>query len=144
MTVKLKEHLASIIDAGLQFRQAHWNVKGANFSGLHVLFGEAYDTLSEQADEVAERLSQKGVFVEGNVSFLVKTSFIGDLPKTENNTSLAKSGGELLRSLANYAQERFVDATNAGDHITADLLIGQAVALDTLAWKIRNHSIEGK
>lgn len=144
MTAKLKEHLACVIDAGLQFRQAHWNVKGANFSGLHALFGEAYDTLSGQADEVAERLSQKGVFVEGNVSFLVKTSCISDLPKTENNTTLAKAGGDLLHNLANRSQECFVTCTNAGDHITADLLIGHAGALDLLAWKIRNHSIEGK
>jgi starvation-inducible DNA-binding protein len=31
----LNEHLADAIDVHLQAKQAHWNIKGPNFAGLH-------------------------------------------------------------------------------------------------------------
>ena len=34
----LNEHLADAIDLQLQAKQAHWNIKGPNFVGLHELF----------------------------------------------------------------------------------------------------------
>ena len=34
----LNEHLADAIDLQLQAKQAHWNIKGPNFTGLHDLF----------------------------------------------------------------------------------------------------------
>jgi starvation-inducible DNA-binding protein len=34
----LNERLAEAIDLQLQAKQAHWNVKGPNFAGLHDLF----------------------------------------------------------------------------------------------------------
>ena len=34
----LNEHLADAIDLQLQAKQAHWNIKGPNFVGLHDLF----------------------------------------------------------------------------------------------------------
>lgn len=34
----LNERLAASIDLQLQAKQAHWNVKGPNFVGLHELF----------------------------------------------------------------------------------------------------------
>ena len=43
----LNEHLADAIDLHLQAKQAHWNIKGPNFVGLHELF----DRVAAQAAE---------------------------------------------------------------------------------------------
>ena len=43
----LNEHLADAIDLQLQAKQAHWNIKGPNFIGLHELF----DRVAAQASE---------------------------------------------------------------------------------------------
>jgi starvation-inducible DNA-binding protein len=45
----LNAHLADAIDLQLQAKQAHWNVKGPNFVGLHELF----DKIAEQTREYA-------------------------------------------------------------------------------------------
>ncbi len=37
----LNRQLADAIDLGLQAKQAHWNVKGPHFVGLHELFDKA-------------------------------------------------------------------------------------------------------
>ena len=34
----LNQELADVLDLGLQAKQAHWNVKGPHFIGLHELF----------------------------------------------------------------------------------------------------------
>ncbi len=51
----LNEHLADAIDLHLQAKQAHWNVKGPNFVGLHDLFDRVAAQAQEYADEIAER-----------------------------------------------------------------------------------------
>ena len=47
----LNEHLADAIDLQLQAKQAHWNVKGPNFVGLHELF----DRVASQARDTPTR-----------------------------------------------------------------------------------------
>ena len=56
----LNVSLAELIDLGLQTKQAHWNVKGPNFIGLHKLFDELTDSVHDLADTVAERATALG------------------------------------------------------------------------------------
>ena len=51
----LNEHLADAIDLQLQAKQAHWNIKGPNFVGLHELFDQVAAQAREYADQIAER-----------------------------------------------------------------------------------------
>ena len=46
----LNELLADAIDLHLQAKQAHWNIKGPNFVGLHELF----DRVAAQAGEYSD------------------------------------------------------------------------------------------
>ena len=46
----MNQRLASAVDLQMQMKQAHWNVKGPSFIGLHELF----DKVAE-ADLIAER-----------------------------------------------------------------------------------------
>jgi hypothetical protein len=48
----LNQQLADALDLGLQAKQAHWNVKGPHFIGLHELFDKLAEGL-EQARQVA-------------------------------------------------------------------------------------------
>lgn len=38
----------------------HWNVRGENFSEYHELFGQQYKELSDEQDEIAERIRMMG------------------------------------------------------------------------------------
>ena len=51
----LNELLADAIDLQLQAKQAHWNIKGPNFVGLHELFDRVAAQAGEYADLIAER-----------------------------------------------------------------------------------------
>ena len=63
----LNEHLADAIDLQLQAKQAHWNIKGPNFTGLHELFERVASQASEYADEIAERAVALGGVARGTL-----------------------------------------------------------------------------
>src|SRR5881409_2975419 len=46
----LNQELADVLDLGLQAKQAHWNVKGPHFIGLHELFDKVAEELEELTD----------------------------------------------------------------------------------------------
>jgi len=56
----LNQQLADVLDLGLQAKQAHWNVKGPHFIGLHELFDKVAEELEEFTDDIAERAVELG------------------------------------------------------------------------------------
>src|SRR2546428_13233740 len=56
----LNQELADVLDLGLQTKQAHWNVKGPHFIGLHELFDKVAEELEELTEDMAERAVELG------------------------------------------------------------------------------------
>src|SRR5215470_6230038 len=63
----LNRRLADAIDLQLQLKQAHWNVKGPHFIGLHELFDKIAEDVETYMDEIAERVVQLGGIAQGTV-----------------------------------------------------------------------------
>ena len=63
----LNQRLASAVDLQMQMKQAHWNVKGPNFIGLHELFDKVAEAVEDYVDQIAERVVQLGGVAEGTV-----------------------------------------------------------------------------
>src|SRR4249920_1934020 len=63
----LNRQLADVLDLGLQAKQAHWNVKGPNFIGLHELFDKVAEELEEFSDDIAERAVELGGVALGTI-----------------------------------------------------------------------------
>ena len=76
----LNSCLATCLDAGMNSKQAHWNVKGPNFIALHELFDQIYQSFSGYSDLIAERLVQLGGIAEGTAQFASKKSCIKEYP----------------------------------------------------------------
>ncbi len=56
----LNAQLADLADLQSQTKQAHWNIKEANFIALHELFDKLAAELSDFADMTAERITALG------------------------------------------------------------------------------------
>lgn len=113
----------------------HWNVTGANFMSLHTQFQSQYEALFAAVDELAERIRQLGVRVQGGLPNFAANSQIA--------APSAKTGDEMLRELAEDHQSMakslvsFADAADeVGDRITADLLTVRAAEHDKTAWML--------
>src|SRR5262245_4962736 len=66
----LKQQLADALDVGLQAKQAHWNVKGPHFIGLHELFDKVAEELEGFTDDIAERAVELGGVALGTIQIV--------------------------------------------------------------------------
>src|SRR6059036_846562 len=76
----LNQQLADVLDLGLQAKQAHWNVKGPHFIGLHELFDKVAEELEEFIDSVAERAVELGGVAQGTAQVIAKNSRLSAYP----------------------------------------------------------------
>jgi len=118
----LNQHLADVLDLGLQVKQAHWNVKGPHFIGLHELFDKVAEGLEEYTDEIAERAVELGGVALGTVQIIAKESRLPAYP-----LGLASGRGHVdalagaLARFGAFARGAIDAAGKAGDADTADL-----------------------
>ena len=136
----LNRQLADAIDLGLQAKQAHWNVKGLHFVGLHELFDKAAQTIEGFIDDIAERTVQLGGFALGTLQVVAKNSRLsaysltissGKEHVTEMSNALAMFGASIRAAIDS--------ATKAGDADTADLLTEVSRGVDKLLWFVEVH-----
>jgi len=95
IVVLLNQQLADVLDLGLQIKQAHWNVKGPHFIGLHELFDKVADELQEFTDEIAERAVQ--------LDTAAKT---GDADTADLFTEISRGVDKLLWMVEAHAQAK--------------------------------------
>src|SRR5438046_9835174 len=60
----MNQRLADAVDLQTQMKQAHWNVKGPHFIGLHELFDQVDEDVESYVDLIAERIVQLGGIAE--------------------------------------------------------------------------------
>src|ERR1051326_9482785 len=101
MVELLNQHLADVLDLGLQAKQAHWNVKGPHFIGLHELFDKVAEELEEFGDDIAERGVELGGVALGTIQIVSKKSRLPSYPL--NLTSGQKHVAALSSALAMFA-----------------------------------------
>src|ERR1041385_9522593 len=76
----MNQQLANAVDLQTQMKQAHWNVKGPNFIGLHELFDEIDEAVEEYVDLIAERIVQLGGIAEGTARVAAQRSRLEEYP----------------------------------------------------------------
>lgn len=136
----LNERLADAIDLQSQAKQAHWNVKGPQFIALHELFDKISDTVLEQIDAIAERVTALGGAAEGTVAVASKRS------KLKNYPLSITSGKDHLYYLSTQiaafgkaVRAAIDDTAKFGDADTADLFTGISRELDKYLWFLEAH-----
>src|SRR5712671_2727920 len=76
----LNQKLADIIDLQTQLKQAHWNVKGPHFIGLHELFDKIAEDVESYVDMIAERVVQMGGIAKGTARVTAAHSRLQEYP----------------------------------------------------------------
>ena len=75
----LNARLADALDLAGQCKQAHWNVKGPNFSALHELFDMLHANVNVHVDTIAERVVALGGTAQGTVHTVAATTSLARL-----------------------------------------------------------------
>lgn len=136
----LNQTLATTLDLKTQTKQAHWNVKGANFLQLHELFDTMATELEGYVDMVAERITTLGGVAMGTARIAAEASVLSEYDLS------AVSGTEHVTALAdNYAAygkhvRQAIDTTdNLGDADTADMYTEISRTIDMRLWFLEAH-----
>ena len=136
--------LADIIDTTNATRQAHWNVKGSHFYGLHIMFEKFYTMLNEQTDELAERAVQLGGIPDGTTQGVgARTRITPYDPKVLDGMDHCKLLSDRYAELAKSLRDGIDSTDEAGDADTSDLLTQVSREVDKSLWMIEAH-LQGK
>jgi starvation-inducible DNA-binding protein len=141
----MNQRLASAVDLQMQMKQAHWNVKGPSFIGLHELFDKVDEAVESYVDKIAERIVQLGGIAEGTVRVSAARSRLAEYP-----LALAEGMAHVeavARSLSTFGQEAraTIDEANALDDAdTADLFTEISRGIDQWLWFVEAHSQAAK
>ncbi len=137
----LNGHLAMCLDVMLQTKQAHWNVKGANFIALHELFDKINEDFEEYTDLLAERIVQLGGVAEGTATTVAKRSPLKAYPlllaQGIEHVDYLSNGvaafGKAVRDAIKTSGEEF------GDADTADIYTEISRGADKWLWMLEAH-----
>src|SRR5262249_6125483 len=139
------QELAEIIDLQTQLKQAHWNVKGPHFIGLHELFDKIAEDLESYVDMIAERVVQLGGIAEGTARVAASRSRLEEYPLDIADGSAHVEA--VARALSTFGRgvRMMIDETAAlADAGTADMFTEISRAIDKWLWFVEAHSQAGK
>lgn len=133
--------LASAIDLQLQMKQAHWNVKGPSFIGLHKLFDEIDEAVEDYVDAIAERIVQLGGIAEGTVRVAASRSQLDEYPLIlADGMAHVHAVAKALSSFGQEARTTIGEAEELNDADTADLFTEVSRGIDKWLWFVEAHA----
>jgi starvation-inducible DNA-binding protein len=140
MVQLLNQRLADSIDLKLQAKQAHWNVRGPHFIGLHKLFDEVVDQAIEFTDLIAERAAALGGIAEGTLGAVAPRTKLPAYPLTiRDGRDHVEALSSALAAFGKGVRAGIDQATSAGDADTADLFTEVSRDTDKLLWFVEAH-----
>lgn len=137
----LNAHLASAIDLQGQAKQAHWNVRGANFIALHELFDTIAGEVEDWSDLLAERVRALDAQANGTIQVAASATTLPTYPHgLADGTAHTETLAAALQIFADCTRAA-IDRTAAfGDAVTADVLTEISRAADAARWKVASHN----
>jgi starvation-inducible DNA-binding protein len=137
--------LASAVDLQAQMKQAHWNVKGPSFIGLHELFDKVDEAVEDYVDKIAERIVQLGGIAEGTVRVAAARTRLPEYPlDIAEGMAHVEAVSRALSSFGKEARATIDEANALDDADTADLFTEVSRGIDKWLWFVEAHSQAAK
>jgi starvation-inducible DNA-binding protein len=136
----LNERLADGIDLALATKQAHWNLKGPGFIGVHLMLDGFRGDLDRHVDTLAERIAQLGGIALGTTQTTSQATSLSPYP-----TEIVRVADHLDALIERYAEtanrvREAIDMTDElGDAGTADILTAYSRMLDKALWFLQSN-----
>ena len=134
----LKIVLADSYALYLKTHNYHWNVEGANFRALHLMFEEQYTDLAIAVDDIAERIRALGEKAPGTFSAFSKLSSIKEGDENASAASMIKELANSQDTIIGSLKNALDVAQKVNDEVTAGLLIDRMGVHEKAAWMLKS------
>ena len=133
----LNDQLVEMQALQMAVKQAHWNLKGDGFIGVHELLDGVSARLLTGIDTIAERAVILGGYARGTLEAAADKAKMTAYPVelTDLNDHVKELKDRFL-SVGASIRQAATDAAEAGDADTEDLFVEISRALDKDAWFI--------
>jgi len=137
----MNQRLADAVDLQTQMKQAHWNVKGPHFIGLHELFDQVDEAVESYVDLIAERIVQLGGIAEGTARSAAARSRLEEYPlNIADGHAHVEAVAKALSTFGEAARTTIDEAAALGDADTADIFTEVSRGIDKWLWFVEAHS----
>ena len=141
LNILMNQRLADAVDLQMQMKQAHWNVKGPSFIGLHELFDKVGEAVESYVDMIAERIVQLGGVAEGTVRMSAGRSRLAEYPLAiAEGMAHVEAVARALSTFGQAARSTINEAGELDDADTADLFTEISRGVDKWLWFVEAHS----
>lgn len=141
----LNQLLADTITLRDLYKKYHWQVSGATFYLLHMLFDKHAGEQGELIDEIAERIMKLGGLSVAMATDVAEMTLIPRPPSGREEVPVQLS--RLLHAhevVLKEARTMARLATEAGDDGTNDLLVSDVIRTnETQVWFVAEHLVDG-
>src|SRR5437764_11113877 len=137
----MNQRLADAVDLQMQMKQAHWNVKGPHFIGLHEMFDKVNEAVASYVDLIAERVVQLGGIAEGTVRAAAQRSRLAEYPlDIADGAAHVEAVARALSTFGREARNTIDLADELEDADTADLFTEVSRGIDKWLWFVEAHT----
>jgi starvation-inducible DNA-binding protein len=137
----MNQRLADALDLQAQMKQAHWNVKGPHFIGLHELFDKIAEDVESYVDLIAERIVQLGGIAESTVRVAAARSHLDEYPlDIADGRAHVEAVARALSTFGSEARKTIDEADAFDDADTADLFTEVSRGIDKWLWFVEAHT----
>jgi starvation-inducible DNA-binding protein len=140
VVVLLQARLADSVDLFTQIKQAHWNVTGPHFIGLHELFDDVAEIVEGHSDLLAERITALGGRADGTARVAAAQSSLSEFPlDLSGGMPCVAAVADKLSGFGKEVRAAIGRSEKLGDAGTADLFTGISGEIDKQLWRVEAH-----
>src|SRR6202163_2031961 len=140
----LNQVLADTITLRDMYKKSHWQVSGATFYQLHLLFDKHYEEQNELVDTIAERIQLLGGISIAMAADVAELTRIPRPPKGREEVPVQLS--RLLDAhqvILSHCRELAERANKLGDAGTNDMVVSDVLRTGELqVWFVSEHLVE--
>ena len=138
VTDSLKKVLADNYVLYLKTQNYHWNVTGANFKSLHLMFEEQYNDLFAANDLIAERIRALGEKAPGSFAAYSKLTNIKEGNEDLDADLMVEELTADQDIIINTLNKALKESHAADDDVTAGIIADRIEIHQKNAWMLRS------